>query len=185
MKIFRAFALLCACSLPTAVSAGPDAGSTELVCDHMDMWNVGAETHAICTGSIILTSTNQKISCDRLEITAEGIGDKATAVPVLERFKYLLATGNVRIVQGEREATCGRAEVLPREDKVVLTEDPIVMDHFASSVTRGSKITMLRGERRVLVENPRATLPSIKDLGVGREKTATPADGTAKPDSGK
>ena len=180
MKIFHALAIVCAGVLPLGLFAQtPAEPQTDLVCDHMDMWSVNDETHAICTGSVVVTSTNQKISCERLELIAQGIGDKSATMPILERFKYLLATGNVHIVQGDREATCGRAEVLPREDKVILTEDPVVIDHAASSVTHGTKITMLRGERRVLVENPRATMPSIKDLGVG--KPATPADGTAKP----
>jgi lipopolysaccharide export system protein LptA len=183
MKKFRALALSCAVALPALLRGAdpvPDQ-STELVCDHMEMWSVNEETHAICTGSVVLTGTDMKISCDRLEIIAEGIADKAATIPVLERFKYLLATSHVRIVQGDREATCGRAEVLPREDKVILTEDPVVIDHTASSVTHGTKITMLRGERRVLVENPHATMPSIKDLGFDRNKPVTPADGAAKP----
>jgi hypothetical protein len=48
-------------------------------------------------------------------------------------------------------------------------------------VTHGSKITMLRGERRVLVENPHATMPSIKDLGFDKNKPVPPADGAPKP----
>ncbi len=183
MNKLRLLARLGVFALPVLLSAAepvPDQ-STELVCDHMDMWSVNDETHAICTGAVVLTGTNIKISCDRLEIIAEGIGDKTATVPVLERFKYLLATSNVRIVQGEREATCGRAEVFPRDNKVVLTENPVVIDHGASSVTHGTKITMLRGERRVLVENPHATMPSIKDLGFDKSQPVTPPDGTPKP----
>jgi len=41
-----------------------------------------------------------------------------------ERFKSLVATGKVRIVQGEREATCEHAEVLPGEDRITLTGGP-------------------------------------------------------------
>ena len=177
MKKFLSLALLFGAGWCLALRGAPAPDqATELVCDHMDMWSVEQETHAICTGAVILTGTNLKISCDRLEIIAEGVGDKSATIPVLDRFKYLLATGSVRIVQGDREATCGRAEVLPRQDKVVLTEEPVVIDHQAGSVTHGSKITMLRGERRVLVENPHAVMPSIKDLGFDKNKPAPPAD---------
>jgi lipopolysaccharide export system protein LptA len=148
---------------------------TELHCDHMEMWSVNDETRATCTGSVTLTGTNLRILCDRLEIIAEGIGDKTSTAPTLDKFKYLLATGHVRIVQGDREATCGRAEVLPRENKVVLTEDPVVIDNGTGWVNAGEKITMLRGDRRVIVDKPHLSGPPIKDLGFDKDKPPTPA----------
>lgn len=177
MKKLRLLAVL---PLALSVFAG-DAPlqSTELQCDHAEMWTVKNETRAIFTGAVTLTGTDLKILCDRMEIIAEGIDDKASTLPTLEKFKYLLATGHVRIVQGDREATCGRAEVLPREDKVVLTEEPVVSDHGTGWVDAGEKITMLRAERRVLVDKPRFTGPSIKDLGFDKDKPVTPPPGSA------
>ena len=40
-------------------------------------------------------------------------GGGAYLVAKDNRFKSLIATGRVRIVQGEREASCDRAEVMP------------------------------------------------------------------------
>ena len=143
---------------------------TTLTCDHMDMWSEGDETKAICTGNVTVTGTNLLIVCDRLELTATRIGkEEAGAVPDLDKFRYLLATGNVSITQGTRVATCGRAEVFPREEKVVLTENPVVADKESQMVSAGDRITMLRGQERVFVENLKLTGPPIKDLGF--EKT--------------
>ncbi|MSU69942.1 MAG: hypothetical protein EXS39_04045 [Opitutaceae bacterium] len=177
----RSMALLIAVLLTLPVAArAAEPQPTELRCGHMEMWSVNEETHATCTDAVTLTGTNLKIFCDRLEIIAERIGDQAATVPTLEKFKYLLATGHVRIVQGDREATCGRAEIRPREDRVDLTEEPVVIDHGTGWVNAGEKISMLRSERRVLVEKPRFTGPPIKDLGFDKEKAVTPADGTPK-----
>jgi hypothetical protein len=152
---------------------------TTLTCGHMDMWSEGDETKAVCTGSVTLTGTNLTILCDRLELIATRIGDKsAAALPTLEKFRYLLATGHVSITQGTRRATCGRAEVLPREEKVVLTEDPVVIDTATDFVSAGEKITMLRGQERVEVEKPRLTGPPIRDLGFDRNKPAPPPSDT-------
>ena len=173
MKKLAALLALAACAF-----AAEPAPSTTLTADHLDMWSEGAETRAICTGHVVLTGTGLHIRCDRLELTAVNIGekDKAATMPTLEKFKYLLATGHVQIVQGEREATCGRAEVLPRENKVILTEDPVVTDRKTGWQNAGEKITMLRGVRRVIVEKPRATGPALKDLGFdAAEKTPAPA----------
>ena len=155
---------------------------TTLTCDHMDMWSEGEDTKAICTGKVTVTGTNLKIVCDRLELTATRISEKSGAVPALDKFRYLLATGNVSITQGTRVATCGRAEVLPHEEKIVLTEDPVVTDHALSFVSAGERITMLRGQERVEVDKPRFTGPAIKDLGF--EKKASPED-TATPTPAK
>lgn len=142
---------------------------TELTAEITDLVSVGNETRVICTRGpekqVTLTGTNLKITCDRLEVVALGVGDKTSIAPVLERFKYLLATGDVVIVQGQREARCGRAEVLPLENKVVLTENPVVIDHASEFEQKGARITMHRGERRVVVEQSVLTGPSIKDLG--------------------
>jgi len=178
---FVLFALLGVAPLRAEVAPQP----TTLDCDHLDMWSEGDETKAICTGHVTLTGTDLRLLCDRLELTATRIGNKsAVALPTLEKFRYLLATGHVSITQGTRGATCGRAEVFPREDKVVLTEDPVVVDHATDFVSAGEKITMLRGQERVEVEKPHLTGPPIKDLGFDKNKTA-PAPPETPPPSPK
>jgi hypothetical protein len=172
--------LVCALALcPPLPAADAPAQKTTLDCDHAEMWTVGNETHGVCTGAVTLLGTNLKIACDRLEFVATAIGDTTSTLPALEKFKFMLAVGHVVIVQGDREASCGRAEVLPRENKVVLTESPVVIDHGTDWTSAGDKITLLRGERRVIVEKSRVVGPPIKDLGFDKSKTATPPDGPA------
>ncbi len=180
MKHF--LALLCCMlgfSLPVRAEQPPQ--KTTLDCDNADMWSVGNETHGVCTGSVTLTGTNLRILCDRLEFSALGVGDKTATVPTLDKFKYMIATGHVVIVQGDREATCGRAEVLPHDDKVILTINPVLIDHGTGWTSAGEKITMLRGERRVIVEKSNFTGPAIRDLGFDSSKSTSPGDGVAKP----
>ncbi len=178
MKIFRRLLVLATALRAVAPLAAIAPQPTKLTCGHMDMWSEGDETKAICTGNVTLTGTDLEMHCDRLELIATRIGDKSASIPTLEKFRYLLATGHVSMTQGSRGATCGRAEVLPREEKVVLTEDPVVVDHATDFVSAGDKITLLRGQERVEVENPRLTGPPIKDLGFDRNK---PADAPATP----
>lgn len=169
MKPFAAlrplFLALLAGALSTALSAQPSAPRTELTADDLLMTSTDTETRAICTGNVVLTGTNLKISCDRLEIIAVRTGDATATVGTLSGFKYLLATGNVRIVQGDREATCGRAEVLPDQERVILYEDPVVLDRSSDLVARGSQITLHKGQRRLEVLNPKLSGPPVQDLG--------------------
>ena len=195
MKLASAFLLgLAAAVAALAVDAPPQ--KTVLTADHSEFVTDKAETHFTFYGTpqkrVTLTGTNLEIVCDYLEIIAVSAGAKSnpgSTVPTLDKFKYLLATGNVRIVQGDREATCGRAEVFPRDDKIELTDKPVIIDHSADVTTggvvdhttdkksTGSKITMLRGEQRVLIENTRFEGPELKDLG----PKATPPAGTPAP----
>lgn len=203
---------LCALGLTTSLALGADAPpqKTELLAEDLVMKTVGNETRVLATRSkgepVTLIGTNLKIICDRLEVVALGVGDKTSVAPVLERFKYLLATGHVQIVQGEREAICGRAEVFPLEAKprVVLTENPHVIDHGGDTKVEedvtvngrvekraridhshhweqsGEEITMYRGEREVHIRKGRTIGPEIKDLGFDKDQPAPKADAKAE-----
>ena len=151
---------------------------TVLTADDLDMRSTPTETTAICTGNVVLEGTNMKITCDRLEIVASRLGDRDATIGEFKGFKSLIATGNVHLVQGDREATCGRAEVLPLEEKVILSTDPVVRDSSSGFIAAGRRITLFRGERRLKVEAPRLTASPIQDLGPGVEDAlseSTPA----------
>ncbi len=178
----KSLTLLLLCLIP-GVAAAEDIinplvpEDTILTADSLDMRSTATETIALCLGNVVLKGTNMQITCDRLEIRATRVGDRNATIGEFKGFKYLLAEGNVRLVQGDREASCGRAEVLPEEEKVVLYDDPVVIDRSSDFIAAGSKITLFRGERRLLVENPKLTAPPLKDLG----PDATDVPGTDSP----
>lgn len=161
--------------LPAAVPEVP----TELRSDRLVMHSTDEETTALATGNVVLTGTNLRITCDSLTIIATRLGDRDATIPEVEKFKYILATGNVRIIQGDRESTSQRAEVFPREDKVVLTEDPVIIDKSNGFVGAGETITLFRGRREVLVDKPRFTGPPVGDLGANAAPRPAPAPAPA------
>jgi hypothetical protein len=159
---------------PAAAPAVPGE-ETVITSDTLEMWTTPEGiTHAILTGSVKASATNMRLTCDRLELTATNIGDKTATIGNFEKLQRLLAIGGVNIVQGEREATCGRAELLPREDKVILTENPVVIDHANGSRATGDPVILRRGERRVEGKNVRITFPPIRDLGFGKNQPPPP-----------
>jgi len=156
---------------------------TELRSEKLQMTSTDDETTAVATGNVILTGTNLRITCDQLTLVATRIGDKDATLGAVEKFKYILATGDVRIVQGDRESTSQRAEVFPREDKVVLSESPVIIDHSNGFAGAGEKITLFRGKREVFIEQPRFTGPPVGDLGATAKPRppASPAAGVSFP----
>ena len=184
MKFFRllpAFCLMALCAITTrAQNAAPEV--TVIESEQLDMRSTDTETTSVLTGKVVLTGTNMRLTCDRLEIVALRSGDPKATIGKVDSFKSLVATGNVRIIQGDREAACGRAEVLPGSDKITLTGQPVVVDHSINWRWTGDELEMLRGERQIRGKNARFTGPPIKDLGIDKLKPPaadTPASGPA------
>lgn len=135
------------------------------------------ETVATFRDDVVVTGNNIKLTCDFLKVVAIRQGDKDATLGSYGYFKSLVATGNVRIVQGDREATCGRAEVFPGEDRIVLSEEPVVRSFDDEYIATGPRLVLYRGQRRAVIEGneterARITLPAIKDLGFDEEKAA-------------
>lgn len=133
------------------------------------------ETIATFRDQVVVTGNNIQLYCDFLKVVAIRKGDPTATLGQYGYFKSLVATGRVRIVQGDREATCGRAEVFPNEDRIVLSDNPVVRSLDDQYVVTGPEILLYRGQRRAVVrgtekERSRITLPAIKDLGFDEEE---------------
>ena len=173
------FATAPALSLPNGLRAADPPPPTIIEsAGPADMVSTDTESTFTFRDKVVVTGNNLKVTCDLLVVVAKRTGDPAATLGKQENFKSLIATGHVRLVQNDREATCGRAEVLPGDDKVVLTEDPKVRLLDGSYEASGPRMLLLRGERRAVIEGgSRFVLPPLKDLGPG--KKISPADGTA------
>ncbi|HLP07400.1 MAG TPA: LptA/OstA family protein [Opitutaceae bacterium] len=182
---------LALCALLTAAPARAEdpapASPTTIVSQNLDMQSTDDESVFLFTGLVIVKGNNISLTCDRLEAVTSrskkdiGLDQEKTALGQVGKFKSLLATGRVRIEQGDRVATCGRAEVLPGEERINLTEDPMVRD--GESTVVGERIILLRGERRAIVEKARITLPPIKDLGFPKDAPAPATNAAPAPTS--
>lgn len=178
-----ATALALATSAPTWAAEPP---STTVECSGTaESVTTDNETTTIFNNKVVATGNGIVLHCDYLKVITTGIGDKNATIGRHDRFKYLLATGHVLIVQGDRVATCGRAEVFPGEDRILLTENPVVKiesEHYEAS---GPRMVLYRGQRRAVIEGTPASpshiiLPGIKDLGFSPEKPAAPEKAAAQ-----
>jgi lipopolysaccharide export system protein LptA len=150
-------------------SAAPQ--NTVITCAGLaEMVSADKETTITLRDQVVVTGTNMKLTCDYLQVVVLRTGNPADTVGRLDKFRSMLATGNVHLVQGEREAACGRAEILPEDDTIVLTETPVIVMHNPDFRGAGRKITMHRGKRQVEIDEPVLTAPPVKDLGFDKEK---------------
>ena len=170
VTLLLCFAALVGAPVPMTAAEEPPVPPTEITARHMESHSTDTEMATVFTGEVVVTGNNIHLTCDRLDAVSVRTGDQAQVVARQNRFKSLVATGHVKIVQGDREATCGLAVVLPDDDKITLTESPVVVDHSAGVTWNGEKLWLLRGERRVYGDNVHMTLPPIKDLGFDKDK---------------
>lgn len=188
------------CAEPAPVTtAGPAAPTVPLVptvieSGSAEMTSTDKETTFTFRKNVTVTGTNMKITCDELVVVAKRAGDPAATLGKQENFKSLIATGNVHIIQSDREATCGRAAVYPGDDKVELTESPVVRSIKEGWTQTGPKMVLYRGQRRAVIEGtaterPKLILPPLKDLGYdnkdkkGKEGEKKPAEKPAEPEA--
>lgn len=136
----------------------------------LEMVSTAKETTFTYSRGVKVTATNMVLTCEDLVVVARRAGDPNALLGKQEKLKSLVATGGVRIVQDDREATADRAEVFPDDDKVVLTGNPVVRSVKDGWMQTGPRMELLRGERRAIIkgegdQRPRTTLPPLKDLG--------------------
>lgn len=172
--LLRLFVLIWVAAVFAARSEGAGNEPTVITSDSFDMSSTDTETTSVFDGRVTVTGTGLKLTCDHLEVISARIGEKDDTVGKQDRFKSLIAVGRVHIVQGEREATCARAEVRPREDRITLTGNPVVTDHGNGTTATGDPLVLLRRERQVTGKNVKITAPPIRDLGFD-PKSAPPA----------
>ncbi|HUJ42918.1 MAG TPA: LptA/OstA family protein [Opitutaceae bacterium] len=166
-----ALACLLFAPLGASVRAAPSTPpETVIESQSLEMRSTDTETISVFTGNVTVTGNDIRITCDRLDVVSLRKGDRQDTVGKQDRFKSLVATGKVHIVQGDREATCERAEVLPGADTITLTGRPMVVDRGNNSTATGEPLILYRGQRRVDGTNVRLTLPPLKDLGFDKKQ---------------
>ncbi len=164
-------------AVPTVIESGA-----------LDMVSTEKETTFTYSQGVTVTATNLTLTCDNLVAVARRTGDPAALLGKQEKFKSMIATGHVHIVQNDREASAGRAEVFPDDDKVVLSGHPVVRSVKDGWEQTGPRMELLRGERRAIIRSeggirPRTILPPLKDLGYDKMPEKKPAATGTPPDA--
>lgn len=145
---------------------------TVITSNELELVGGDAENRFYFTDNVKITGTNLLATCDYMEVIAARSGPTEKTVGQMGAIQKILMKGNVVIEQAGRVATAGQAEILPHEDVVILTENPMVKD--SQGTVTGYKMELLKGERKAKVYgDPNApdggrtkvTLPGFKDLG--------------------
>jgi lipopolysaccharide export system protein LptA len=155
---------------PQAKSGLDGAGNTTITAQKMTVRN--QENKAIFEGEVVMTRAGLEVHSDMMVVSFKAVSpdagaasnglspktpDKPSAplqgkLPTMgnRAVSMVEATGRVRIVKDDGQATCGKAVYLGDEEKIVLTESPVAWQKGAR--VTGKKITMYLAEDRSVVE---------------------------------
>ncbi len=146
--------------------------ATEIESMRLQVENDGEKAYFHFSDAVKLTATNMLVECDSLEVFATREAKEQSAIGKFSAIKEIVATGNVRIEQAERTATCQKAIVKPNEERIILTGNPVVVQPGGRIVTYNPKDEILldRGNGRIsiIAKGPRRlrlTSSAIGDLG--------------------
>jgi len=171
MKTFLRLSSLLLGLCVVSYAATPQTQPTVITSDQLEAHSTDTETDSLFTEHVTVSGTNLLIKCDRLEVVTTKLADKTDTLGNPQHFKYMLATGHVKIIQGDREATCERAEVMPNDDKITLTGSPSVTDHGNGSILTGEPLILFKTQRIARGKNVRITMPPLKDLGYDKNQS--------------
>jgi len=134
------------------------ASDTTSISDKGGIFNVDNKRQPLVINSDHLEGDNKKkfvrfsgnVVVERGDITIRS--DITTIVydEASNSVKEIIAEGNVRISQGDRVATGGKAVFISSEDKIILTGNPRVWE--GNSIIKGGKIILFLAEDRGVVE---------------------------------
>ena len=104
------FALLAGCALATLATAQNVAPQNTVITSEGpgEMVSTDTETTITFRDKVVVTGTNMKLACDYLEVVVVRSGDKTATLGKVDKFRSMIATGSVQMIQGDREAACGR-----------------------------------------------------------------------------
>jgi lipopolysaccharide export system protein LptA len=115
-------------------------------------------------GNVRADSQGMFMTCDKLDVVVRRMGKSKATIGRMNSVKSIVAQGHVRMEQTGRVAVAGRAEVLPDEGLVVLSDNPKIIDSKAT--VEGWKIIYNSRDRTAQV------LPTPDDqLLPGQKKT--------------
>lgn len=154
---------------------------TVVTSDRLEMVGHETENHFFFYDNVVITGTNLRATSDEMTVIADRVAkdEDDEAMGELGTISRITLIGNVVIEQAGRVATSGRAEIYPRQGKVVLTEtyaktgeNPTVRD--AEGTVTGHRIELYKNEKKARVfgaddgrpgSRPTVRLPGFEDIG--------------------
>jgi lipopolysaccharide transport protein LptA len=147
----------------TADDSSPDTpppGGTVITSDEL---HSDQNTHiSVFTGNVVVVGTNFRMTCQEMTVYF----DKDNKV------QKIVSTGDVIITQPDRITHCGHAEYYHDEDKFILTDQPVILDH--KNEISGPEIVIYRTTQKMEIHGRNKTIINNENMGPQKPAPSTP-----------
>ncbi len=111
-------------------------------------------------GNVEATGTDMNSKCDRIIVIIRPPKGNAP-----RQISQIIMVGNVKLSQGLKDVSCGRADIHVDEEMAILSDNPVVVNREDNSRVTGQRIVYSQGKRTISVENeptpPKPKMPSV------------------------
>ena len=150
--------------------------STIITSDHLDLVTTKKGTRFLFSGNATVQGTNLRVNCGELEVLSLRDANVSGSSSRVGRISFILAKGDVHIMQEGRVAIADNATIDVIAGIVTMKGSAMLEDDRGKVM--GDVIIMERGKGRAEVrgsfENrPKVELPPLPDLRLGRNKKKT------------
>ncbi len=122
-------------------------------------------------GKVEASGTDMKADCDKVEVVMRS---KKRGAP--REISQIVMTGNVKLSQGLKDVSCGRADIYVDEEIAVLNDNPVVVNREDNSRASGHRIVYNKGNKSVLVESQEKSPVQSRDASNGDEASEDDQD---------
>lgn len=125
--------------------------------DRLEIHQETDRNHFLFAGNVTVTDNQGETDCRTLEVLAARASPKTTgAAPAnasgVGQIQRILAHQDVVVREGGLEAWSQEAELVPADQRVVLSGEPLVRDKASDALLQGGKVTWWRDRQEVEVE---------------------------------
>jgi len=158
-------------------SAAPAAQDTVITSNRQSLVGGADADRYYFEGNVEIEGSGMTGSCDKIEVIiknappanapAQAPATALTAAPKEEkRIDKIILFGNVKIAQGLKSATCGRADIYPVSETIILSQNPVVLNKEDNTRATGARIVYKNGVKGVSIEGG---LSEDYERGAGQE----------------
>lgn len=151
----------------TSHAAGAEESRETVITSQRLELHSGTDTHRfVFSGDVLVEAENLRIECLRLTVLTRGSEDTTGLAADPGQIERIIAEGEVVIHMDNRRAEAGQATFFPDERRVVLEDNPRLID--PQGTVTGHRVTLLEGERQVIVEGREGEPSRVVFPGLGR-----------------
>jgi len=111
-------------------------------------------------GNVDISGTDMKGGCEKIEVVM-----KSPKPDAKREISHIAMSDSVKLSQGLKDVSCGRADYYAAEEMLILADSPVVVNREDNTRASGHRIVYDKGTRRISVESqgapPRGVPPTI------------------------